>query len=805
MPKESPGRLPQQTKYADPLFDKESVLRDFETCCLSREVSILARKEVLTGKGKFGITGDGKEVPQVALARVFQAGDFRSGYYRDQTWMFALGISSVEDFFAQLYADPYNDPFSGGRQMNNHFATPLIDPQTGEWLRHTEQFNISADISCTGGQMPRALGLAQASRIYRDLPALKSMGAFSANGEEICFCSIGDASTSEGVFWETLNAAGVLQVPLAVSVWDDGYGISVPIELQTTKASISEALMGFQTDDQGRGMDIYTAKAWDYPGLVRMYATAIARMRKTHRPALFHIQETTQPQGHSTSGSHERYKTKARLEWEQENDCITHMEKWMLETGLAAQQETDAIRSKVKKYVRECRDRAWKAFHQPTEQKHQSLKFITSSLPDLNAQVVALKNRIKEEHKPLLSDLVAMARQLSIHLHGDNSPAKSELKGWIRDMQAQAKALYDSHLYSDTPFAATKVPYIPPVYDETPLMRNGFEILNAFFDKAFAKYPSLLAFGEDVGQIGDVNQGFAGLQKKYGKDRIFDTGIREASIMGQAIGLAMRGFRPIAEIQYLDYLIYGLQPLHDDLATLRYRSNGIQIAPAIIRTRGHRLEGIWHTGSPMGMILGTLRGMYVVTPRNMTQAAGFYNTMLQSDEPALIIECLNGYRLKEAMPANIGEYTIPVGVPEILREGTDITLLTYGSCVRIAQSAAKTLESFGISIELVDAQTLLPFDTGHLVLKSLQKTNRIAILDEDVPGGASAYLLREVLEVQGGYQYLDSPPLTITAKPHRTPYGSDGDYFSKPNAEDVVEALFSLMQDAEPGRFKFRN
>lgn len=805
MPKGSPGRMPHQAKYADPLFDKESVLRDFETCCVSREASLLARKEVLTGKGKFGITGDGKEVPQVALARVFQAGDFRSGYYRDQTWMFALGISSLEDFFAQLYADPYNDPFSGGRQMNNHYATPLIDPQTGEWLRHTEQFNVSSDVSCTGGQMPRALGLAQASRIYRYLPDLEdSLGAFSKNGEEVCFCSIGDASTSEGIFWETLNAAGVLQVPLAVSVWDDGYGISVPIELQTTKGSISEALMGFQTDDQGRGIDIYTAKAWDYPGLVKMYATAIASMRKTLRPALFHIQETTQPQGHSTSGSHERYKTKERLEWEHEYDCITRMEKWILEIGLATQQEVEAIRSRAKKYVRECRDRAWKAFHQPTEQRHQSLKFITSSLPDLNAQVVALKTRIKEEHKPLLSDLVAMARQLSLYLHGDNSPARIELKGWIQDMQAHAGELYHTHLYSETPLAAPKVPFVPPVYDEMPSMRNGFEILNAFFDKAFAKYPQLLAFGEDVGQIGDVNQGFAGLQKKYGKDRIFDTGIREASIMGQAIGLAMRGFRPIAEIQYLDYLIYGLEPLHDDLATLRYRSNGHQKAPAIIRTRGHRLEGIWHTGSPMAMILGALRGMYVLTPRNMTQAAGFYNTMLQSDEPALIIECLNGYRLKEPLPANIGEYTTPIGVPEILRPGTDITLLTYGACVRIALSAAKTLELFGISTEIIDAQTLLPFDTGHLVSKSLQKTNRIVFLDEDVPGGASAYLMREVLEVQGGYQYLDSPPLSITAKAHRTPYGSDGDYFTKPNAEDVVEGLFHLMQEAEPKRFKNR-
>lgn len=798
--------MPHETKRAGRLFEKEAVLRDFETCCLSREASLLARKEVLTGKAKFGITGDGKEVPQVALARVFQAGDFRSGYYRDQTWMFALGISSLEDYFAQLYADPHNDPFSGGRQMNNHFATALIDPLSGEWLRHTEQFNVSADVSCTGGQMPRALGLAQASQLYRANPDLKTIEGFSKNGDEVCFCTIGDASTSEGIFWETVNAAAVMQVPLAISVWDDGYGISVPVGLQTAKGSISEALEGFQTDEHGRGIDIYTGKAWDYPGLVQLYADAIKSMRKTHRPAIFHIQEATQPQGHSTSGSHERYKSKERLEWELEKDCILLMERWMIETGLASKEETDAIRKKAKIYVRECRDRAWKAFQRPNEQRHQSLKFITSDIPDLNPAVSAIKTKILEAQQPLLSDMASLARQLQIqlHLHPDNSSAKAALKGWIKDMQAQAGELYDTHLYSNSPLAATKVPYRPPVYDEPSPQRNGFEILNTFFDKALAKYPELVAFGEDVGQIGDVNQGFAGLQKKYGEGRVFDTGIREGTIMGQAIGLAMRGFRPIAEIQYLDYLIYGLEPLHDDLATLRYRSNGIQKAPAIIRTRGHRLEGIWHTGSPMAMILGTLRGMYVITPRNMTQAAGFYNTLLQSDDPALVIECLNGYRLKEPMPANIGEYTLPIGVPEILRQGLDITLLTYGACVRIAQSATKTLESFGISVELIDAQTLLPFDTGHLVLKSLKKTNRFVILDEDVPGGASAYLLREVLEVQGGYQYLDSPPLTITAKPHRTPYGSDGDYFSKPNAEDVVEALFSLMQEAEPGRFKFR-
>jgi len=802
MPKASLGRLPHETKRADYLFEKESVLRDFEICCMSREASILARKEVLTGKGKFGITGDGKEVPQVALARVFQAGDFRSGYYRDQTWMFALGISSLEDYFAQLYADPYNDPFSGGRQMNNHFATALIDPHSGAWLRHTEQFNVSADVSCTGGQMPRALGLAQASQLYRANPTLQTLEGFSKNGDEICFCSIGDASTSEGIFWETVNAAGVMQVPLAISVWDDGYGISVPVGLQTTKGSISQALEGFQTDDQGRGIDIYTGKAWDYPGLVRLYTAAIGRMRKTHRPAIFHIQETTQPQGHSTSGSHERYKSKERLEWEQANDCILHMERWIIETGLASKEETDAIHDKAKKYVRECRDQAWKAFQRPNEQRHQSLKFIVSALPELNGAVSAIKTKIREAQQPLLSDMISLARQLHLRLYTDNSPAKAELKGWIKDMQAHAKGLYDSHLYSDTPLAATKVPHRPPVYDEPAPLRNGFEILNAFFDKAFAKYPELVAFGEDVGQIGDVNQGFAGLQKKYGEQRVFDTGIREGTIMGQAIGLAMRGFRPIAEIQYLDYLIYGLEPLHDDLATLRFRSNGIQKAPAIIRTRGHRLEGIWHTGSPMGMILGALRGMYVITPRNMTQAAGFYNTLLQSDDPALVIECLNGYRLKEPMPANIGEYTLPIGVPEILREGRDITLLTYGSCVRIAQSAAKTLDTLGVSVEIIDAQTLLPFDTGHLVVHSLKKTNRIAILDEDVPGGASAFLLREVLEVQNGYRYLDSPPVTVTAKPHRTPYGSDGDYFSKPNAEDVVEALLKLVQEAEPTRFQ---
>ena len=785
----------------DSELSRASILRDFEICCVSREASILARKEVLTGKAKFGIIGDGKEVPQVAMARAFKKGDWRSGYYRDQTFLFALGLSSIEDFFAQLYADAENDPFSGGRQMNSHFATPTID-ENGDWAGHLSAYNISADISSTAGQMARALGLALASRKYRESKELATGTKFSNRGKEVCFCTIGDASTSEGIFWETVNAASVQQVPLAISVWDDGYGISVPIEYQTTKSSISEALAGFQIEKDGRtGLEIYTAKAWDYPGLVELYTTAIEKMRTSHAPALFHIQEVTQPQGHSTSGSHERYKTKERLQWEKEKDCILLMAEWMIKEGLATQEELDKIRKEAKTYVKQCRDRAWKAFNAPIKESLKSLQAIYSRIPSDGGEVDAIQKELKSLTAPLISELMQSARRMYFLVMGAGLPAEEELANWIAQVNQTAERRYHTYLYSDSPRSALNVPVVPPQYSESPQLKNGYEILNAFFDKALARRPELFAFGEDVGKIGDVNQGFAGMQKKYGEERVFDTGIREATIMGQAIGMAMRGLRPIAEIQYLDYLIYGLQPLMDDLATVRYRSNGQQQAPAIIRTRGHRLEGIWHAGSPLGMVINSLRGIYVCVPRNMAQAAGMYNTLLQSDDPGLVIECLNGYRLKEPMPENIGEYTVPLGAPEVLKKGSDLTLVTYGSCIRVAEAGIELLEKYGISVELIDVQTLLPFDLEHRILASLKRTNRVLFLDEDVPGGATAFMMREVLEKQGGYQYLDSAPATLTAHEHRPPYGSDGDYFSKPGPEDVFETVYKIMQEADPQRF----
>ena len=782
-------------------LSREVILRDFEICCISREVSTLARKEVLTGKAKFGIIGDGKEVPQVAMARAFKKGDWRSGYYRDQTFMFALDLSTVEDFFAQLYADADNDPFSGGRQMNSHYATPTID-EAGNWSIHTADYNISSDISSTAGQMARALGLALASKKYRTSQSLATEENFSKQGNEVCFCTIGDASTSEGIFWETVNAAAVQQVPLAISVWDDGYGISVPIEYQTTKSSISEALAGFQITKDGKtGIDIYTAKAWDYPSLVELYNKAIEKVRLTHTPALLHIKEVTQPQGHSTSGSHERYKSKERLQWEKDMDCIKLMGEWIVREGIASLEELSAIRKKAKSYVKECRANAWNAFNVPTKKKLQSLQEIYSRIPAGQSERDAIREELNTHFSPLISDLAQNARRMYYQVMGSELPAEKELAEWLREVSNIADQRYHSHLYSKSAKSALKIPAVPAKYPENPQMKNGYEILNAFFDHSLNKYPQLFAFGEDVGQIGDVNQGFAGLQAQYGEERVFDVGIREATIMGQAIGMAMRGLRPIAEIQYLDYLIYGLQPLMDDLATLRYRSNGQQQAPAIIRTRGHRLEGIWHAGSPLGMIINSLRGMYICVPRNMTQAAGMYNTLLQSDDPGLVIECLNGYRLKEPLPENIGEYSVPLGVPEVLKEGSDLTLVTYGSCVRIAQTGIQLLEQKGISVELIDVQTLLPFDLEHRILESVKKTNRILFMDEDVPGGATAFMLNEVVEKQGGYQYLDSAPATLSAHAHRPPYGSDGDYFSKPSAEDVFEAVYKIMQEANPQRF----
>ena len=787
----------RKTKLVINLTGKE-IIEDFETCWISREASLLGRKEVLTGKAKFGILGDGKEVPQVAMARAFKKGDFRSGYYRDQTLMLALGISTVEDFFAQLYADTENDPFSGGRQMNCHYATQLIDEE-GNWTSHVEEYNVSADISSTAGQMARSLGLALASKKYRANKELQETG-FSNQGNEVCFCTIGDASTSEGIFWETVNAAGVMKVPLAISVWDDGYGISVPKKYQTTKESISKVLEGFKTDEKGRGIDIYTEKGWNYPALVQLYQQGIEKIRKTHTPALFHIQDLTQPQGHSTSGSHERYKSKERLEWEKENDCLLKMEEWMIAEGIITKKEANEIKAKAKKIVRESRNRAWKAFNQPTQKKLTELRAIFNQISSEDETVTKVKNNLGKLIHPLISDLMKIARQMQFALLGQQSEATEQLDHWIQNVESLAFKNYHTNLYSSSPRAAVNVPVIPPQIEQDAPLKNGYEILNAFFKTVFGKNPDLYAFGEDVGQIGDVNQGFAGLQKIFGKDRIFDTGIREWSIMGQAIGMAMRGLRPIAEIQYIDYLIYGLQPLTDDLATVRYRSNGLQQAPAIIRTRGHRLEGIWHAGSPLGMLIHALRGIYIMVPRNMTQAAGFYNTMLQSDDPGLIIECLNGYRLKERVPANLGEYTVPLGVPEILEEGTDLTLVTYGSCVRVAQEGIQLLKQKGISVELIDVQTLLPFDLEHQIVESLKKTNRILFMDEDVPGGATAFMMKEVLENQGGYRYLDSAPATLTAKQHRPPYGSDGDYFSKPNAEDVFATVYKIIKEAEPGR-----
>ena len=806
----------------------EAVHHDYKICCISREASILARKEVLTGKAKFGIVGDGKEVPQVAMARAFQRGDIRSGYYRDQTFMLAAGLMTVENFFAQLYADPENDVFSAGRQMNGHFATDFLD-KNGTWLPLRDLKNVSADIAPTAGQMSRALGLAMASSVYRSRPELTTKGSstetFSHDGNEVCFCTIGDASTSEGVFWETLNAAAVTQVPLAVSVWDDGYGISVSKEYQTARGSISEALAGFQAQTDSptdRGIDIYRAKAWDYPTLCAVYEAGIERVRTMHRPALFHIEEVTQPQGHSTSGSHERYKSPERLEWERDADCIKRMGEWMLEVGIATEADLEALRTAAKTEVREAQKRAWNDYAEPIRKALSEVTELYAALEEMSVH----KTTIRAEHEkltktidPLRRDLIASVKRVlralgseMKHVEREESTPHStlhpslfslhaQLQSWLSAADNLGRERYRSHLHSETTARARAVEHVPAIYSDASPTKNGYEILNAFFDAALTRHPELLAYGEDVGKIGDVNQGFMGLQEKHGIARVFDTGIREWTIIGQGIGMAMRGLRPIAEIQYLDYLLYGLTPLADDLATLQYRTKGKQRAPLIIRTRGHRLEGIWHTGSPIGMILSTLRGINVVVPRNMTQAAGFYNTLLKSDEPGLVIECLNGYRLKERQPDNLADYTLPLGIPEVLQNGTDVTLVTYGSCVRVAQEGIALCEEHGISVELIDVQSLLPFDVHHSIVKNLEKTNRLVVLDEDVPGGASAYILREILEVQGGYRHLDSAPCTITAFEGRSAYGSDGDYFSKPSADTVFESIYALMRETNPHRF----
>jgi pyruvate/2-oxoglutarate/acetoin dehydrogenase E1 component/TPP-dependent pyruvate/acetoin dehydrogenase alpha subunit len=777
---------------------REEVLQDYRWVALSRETSLLGRKEVLTGKAKFGIFGDGKEVAQVAMAKFFQPGDFRSGYYRDQTFMFASGLATVDQFFAQLYADPSieREPFSAGRQMNGHFATRWVN-EDGEWTDLTATKNVSSDIAPTAGQMVRGLGLAFASRCFRNIPGLAGETNLSHNGNEVCFCTIGDASTSEGHFWETINAAGVLQVPLAVFVWDDGYGISVPKKYQTTKASISEVLKGFQKDDGTNGFRIYKVKGWDYASLCETFEEGIRLARETHTPVLFHVEEITQPQGHSTSGSHERYKSAERLEWERQWDGLVKMREWITANALAEVSELDEIDAAVREEVRASKQAAWDGYLAPIKQQVSRatdlLQDVAGKLPEHSEKLQALAKELSTQREPLRRD-VLRALNSGLLLTGKNEAAYW-LRDYYNDLRQENKQLYNTYLYNEGPKSALKVPVVAPQFAADAPTLNGFEVLNNYFDQLFAANSKVVAFGEDLGYIGDVNQGFAGLQAKYGTERIFDTGIRELTIMGQGIGLAMRGLRPIAEIQYLDYLLYGLQPLSDDVSSLHYRTRGQQSCPIIVRTRGHRLEGIWHSGSPMGMVLNALRGMHVCVPRNMTQAAGMYNTLLRANDPGIVVECLNGYRLKEQLPANLLEYTVPLGVPEVVREGADITLVTYGSTLRVVLEAAILLEQQGVSCEVVDVQTLLPFDINHKILDSLKKTNRIAFIDEDVPGGAAAFMFTKVMEEQGGYRWLDVAPRTITAKAHRPAYGSDGDYFSKPNAEEIQDVVLEMMAE----------
>ena len=788
---------------------KEEILNDYRLAHESRQASILGRREVLTGKAKFGIMGDGKEVAQIAMAKTFRDGDWRSGYYRDQTFMLAAGMTTLEELFAQLYGDTdlQANPSNGGRMMNNHFASRSLD-EKGNWKDLTKQKNTSADMSPTAGQMPRLLGLAQASKVYRDHPEKKTQKNFSKSGNEVAFGTIGDSSTSEGLFFETMNAAGVLQVPMAMSVWDDGYGISVPIDYQTIKKSISEALKGFQRDKENKGFEIFKAKGWDYPELIETYKKGVDICRKEHVPVLFHITEVTQPQGHSTSGSHERYKDEKRMKWEKDYDCLKQMRIWILENNIASTGDLDKIEKEAVARVKEAKKNAWENFQKPIKKMRDDfveMVNITQCQCLKVDKIDELMQELKRVGEPIRKDVVSSAKKilrLICHTCTSEKSLKMQVSKWLQETLEESSVLYSSHLYSQSEKSAMKVQEVKPQYSEKSKRVNGREVLVANFDHIFSNYPETLIFGEDVGKIGGVNQTLEGMQEKYGELRVSDTGIREATIIGQALGMAMRGLRPIAEIQYFDYLIYALQVLSDDLATLHYRTAGGQKAPMIISTRGHRLEGIWHSGSPLSMVINSIRGVHVLVPRNMTQAAGFYNTMLQSDDPALIIEPLNGYRLKETLPDNIGEYTIPLGKPEILREGDDVTLVTYGSCVRIAEDAADQLKDYGIAVELIDVQTLLPFDIDKTIVESLKKTNKIVFFDEDVSGGATAYMMQKVLEEQNGYLYLDAKPVTITAKDHRAAYSTDGDYFSNPNAEDVFDAIYEIMHLYNPQRFQ---
>ena len=782
---------------------KQEVLNDYKIATISRECSLLGRKEVLTGKAKFGIFGDGKEVPQLAMAKAFQNGDFRSGYYRDQTFMMAIGQLSIQQFFAGLYghSDLKHDPMSAGRQMGGHFTTHSID-ENGNWKNLMQQKNSSADISPTASQMPRLLGLAQASKIYRNVRGLEEFTNFSKKGNEIAWGTIGNASTSEGLFFETINAAGVLQVPMIISVWDDDYGISVHARHQTTKESISEILKGFQRDSTVNGYEILTVKGWDYPTLVATYEKAAEIAREEHVPILIHVQELTQPQGHSTSGSHERYKDTNRLAWETDFDCLTQMKKWLLQNDLASAEELDAIETSSKKEVLEGKKIAWAAFVAPMKEEQHELVSLLNSIAASSASKVFIENEasnlasIKEPNRKEILTVVRKVLRIIVHEDG-----RAQLANWIANYTNKIQPKFSSHLFSQSDKNVLNVTEIAATYLDDAQEVDARLILRDNFDALFSKYPEMLVFGEDAGNIGDVNQGLEGMQEKYGELRVADVGIREATIIGQGIGMALRGLRPIAEIQYLDYLLYAIQIMSDDLATLQYRTRGTQKAPLIIRTRGHRLEGIWHSGSPMGMIINAIRGIHVLVPRNMTKAAGFYNTLLEADEPALVIECLNGYRLKEKMPTNLGEFKTAIGVVEILKTGTDVTIVSYGSTLRIIEQAASELLEAGIAVEIIDAQSLLPFDRNHDCAKSVAKTNRLLVIDEDVPGGASAYILQHIIEEQKGYSYLDSQPQTLTAKAHRPAYGTDGDYFSKPSAEDVFEKVYAMMHEAMPDKF----
>lgn len=789
---------------------KNEVLEDYRLACISREASLLGRREVLTGKAKFGIFGDGKEVPQLAMAKQFKNGDFRSGYYRDQTFMLAIGAMTVKEYYAGLYADTdiINEPISAGRQMGGHFATRSLN-KDGSWKNLMEQKNSSSDISPTAGQMPRLLGLAQASKIYRNVPGLKDFTQFSKEGNEVAFGTIGDASTSEGLFWETINAAGVLQVPMVMSVWDDGWGISVPRKYQTTKGSISEALAGFEKKNDSNGYKIYIVKGWDYPSLMKTYEEAVEYTRTNHVPALIHVKEVTQPQGHSTSGSHERYKTPEQLAWAEEYDCINQMKKWMMSSdnaagkALASEEELDAIRKEAKNYVRQEQKQAWKDFLDGIKKDiNQALPLLESvktesSNKDILTPVI---EQLMSAMDPIRKDVVSTVKKVLRITRNEQLPSRISLLNWLSNMEESSKDRYASFLYSESDKSPLLIEEVPPTYNGETL-EDGRIILRENFKALFNKYPELLTFGEDTGKIGGVNQSMEGMQEEFGDLRVSDTGIREATIIGQGIGMSMRGLRPIAEIQYLDYILYCLQIMSDDLATVQWRTKGGQKAPLIIRTRGHRLEGVWHAGSPMAGILNLVKGIHVCVPRNMTKAAGFYNTLLEGDDPALVVECLNGYRSKEKLPTNFTEFKTPLGIPEVVKEGTDVTLVSYGSTFNICEVAAQQLEEVGISVELIDVQTLIPFDKNKMIVESLKKTNRVIFIDEDFPGGTTAYMMQKVLQEQGGYYFLDSEPKTLTAKDHRPPYGSDGDYFSKPNTEEIFDAVYDIMHEVDPKQY----